>query len=161
MAVEFLRGARSYWGYLDKRLQRPPRSQPYAVQKFTQGTILPFPMLSQDQNLILFQHAELFALIQALSFFNHYKSLGSPWTRPRSSTSPTPTSRPPTGTRENRLFNPDPTKCVRHVQFWTRRLNGRRRFGRRSVTTLRVSFRFMAQTALKPHLILDDDNSLD
>jgi len=40
-------------------------------------------------------------------------------------------------------------------------VNGRRRFGRRSVTTLQVSFRFMAQTALKPHLILDDDNSLD
>jgi len=88
-------------------------------------------------------------------------------------------------------------------------VNGRRPFGRRSVTTLRVSFppfedlraglrvslpsiflgvvsqpfeglravslsnrsnhsriliasdRFMAQTALKPHLILDDDNSLD
>ncbi len=53
-------------------------------------------------------------------------------------------------------------------------VNGRRRFGCRSVTTLRVSFRpfedlravsasnrFMAQTALKPHLILDDDNSLD
>jgi len=69
-------------------------------------------------------------------------------------------------------------------------LNGRRRFGSRSVTTLRVSFRpfedlrvrqahptsqypaedrgavsasnrFMAQTALKPHLMLDDDNSLD
>ncbi len=40
-------------------------------------------------------------------------------------------------------------------------LNGRRRFGRRSVTTLRLSFQFMAQTALKRHLILNDNNSLD
>jgi len=39
-------------------------------------------------------------------------------------------------------------------------VNGRPRFGRGS-ETLRVSFRFVAQTALKPHLILDDDNSLD
>jgi len=40
-------------------------------------------------------------------------------------------------------------------------VNDRRGFGRRSVTTQRASFRFMAQTALKPALILDDDNSLD
>jgi len=76
------------------------------------------------------------------------------------------------------------------MQSWARYFDGRRRFGRRSVVTLRVSYRpfeylrvrqahptskypeedreamsasnwFMAQTALKPHLILDDDNSLD
>ncbi len=58
-------------------------------------------------------------------------------------------------------ISPDPTKSVRQVQSWTRRFNGRQRFGCRSVTTLRVSFRFMAPTALKPHLIVDDDNSLD
>ncbi len=40
-------------------------------------------------------------------------------------------------------------------------VNGRRRLARRSVITLRVSFRLMAQTALKPHLTLDDNNSLD
>ncbi len=53
-------------------------------------------------------------------------------------------------------------------------VNGCQRFGRRSVTTLRLRFRpfeglravsasnrFMAQTALKPHLMLDDDNSMD
>jgi len=44
--------------------------------------------------------------------------------------------------------------------FWIG-VNGRRRFACRSVTTLRVSFQFMAQIALKPYLILDDDNSLD
>ncbi len=47
------------------------------------------------------------------------------------------------------------------ADFFRIGVNGRRRFGSRSVTTLRVSFRFMAQTALKPHLMLDDDNSLD
>ncbi len=76
------------------------------------------------------------------------------------------------------------------LDFFRIGVNGRRRFACRSVTTLRVSFRpfedlrvrqahptskypeedrgamsasnwFMAQTALKPHLILDDDNSLD
>jgi len=40
-------------------------------------------------------------------------------------------------------------------------VNDRRRFGCWSVTILHVSFRFMVQTALKPHLILDYDNSLD
>jgi len=65
------------------------------------------------------------------------------------------------GKGRQRGVNPDPTKCVRHVQSWTRSFNGRRRFGRRSVITLRVSLRFMGQTALKPHLILDDNNSLD
>ncbi len=37
--------------------------------------------------------------------------------------------------------------------FWIG-VNGRRRFGRRPVATLRVSYRFMAQTALEPHLML-------
>jgi len=40
-------------------------------------------------------------------------------------------------------------------------LNGRRHFGRRPVVTLRVSYRFMAQTALEPHLMLANGNFLD
>jgi len=40
-------------------------------------------------------------------------------------------------------------------------VNSRRHFGRRPVVTLRVSYRFTAQTALEPHLILANDNFLD
>ncbi len=40
-------------------------------------------------------------------------------------------------------------------------VNGRRHFGRRPVVTLRVSYRFMAQTALEPHLMLANENFLD
>jgi len=40
-------------------------------------------------------------------------------------------------------------------------VNGRRDFGRRPVVTLRVSFRFVAQTALEPHLMLANGNFLD
>jgi len=40
-------------------------------------------------------------------------------------------------------------------------VNGRRHFGRRPVITLRVSYRFMAQTALEPHLMLANGNFLD
>jgi len=40
-------------------------------------------------------------------------------------------------------------------------VNDRRHFGRRPVVTLRVSYRFMAQTALEPYLMLANDNFLD
>jgi len=40
-------------------------------------------------------------------------------------------------------------------------VNGRRRFGRRPAVTLLVSYRFMAQTALEPHLMLANHNFLD
>ncbi len=40
-------------------------------------------------------------------------------------------------------------------------VNGRRHFGRRPVVTLRVSYRFMAQTDLQPHLMLPGDEFLD
>ena len=40
-------------------------------------------------------------------------------------------------------------------------VNGRRHFGRTPVVTLRVSYRFMAQTALEPDLMLANGNFLD
>ncbi len=40
-------------------------------------------------------------------------------------------------------------------------VNGHPHFGRRPVITLWVSYRFMAQTALEPHLMLANDNFLD
>ncbi len=47
------------------------------------------------------------------------------------------------------------------MQSWARHFDGRRHLGRRPVVTLRVSYRFMAQTAPEPHLMLSNDNFLD
>jgi len=40
-------------------------------------------------------------------------------------------------------------------------VNGRRHLGCRPIVTLRVSYRFMAQTAPEPHLMVPNDNFLD
>ncbi len=44
--------------------------------------------------------------------------------------------------------------------FWIG-VNGRRHFGRRPVVALPVSYRFMAQSALEPHLMLANDTFLE
>ncbi len=57
------------------------------------------------------------------------------------------------------LLAPIRQKCVSQVRFWASHFNGRRHFGRRPVVSLRVSYRYMAQTALELHLMLANDNS--
>ena len=52
-------------------------------------------------------------------------------------------------------------KCMSPVRSWASHFNGHRHFDRRPVVTLRMSYRFMAQTALEPHLMLANDNFLD
>ena len=57
-----------------------------------------------------------------------------------------------------RAANPDPKKLPSHVLSYAKRCNGRRHLGRKSVTTLQVTYGTIVQWDQKRHLMFAGEN---